>query len=242
MDEQVIEKIYVLYGSEQELLSDLPAEIMEMADKIVSRAQATLDKKLNDSLFLALADHLQGVVLWAKDGIFLKNFLMWDIKRFFAEECQVGQFANDLLSRYLGIDMPLDEAGFITLTIVNPELDNGAAARDLTMLMEEILTIVKYSLGIPLDDDDIYVQRFMTHLKFFCERVLTHHAHRDLEDSEMFDMLKIKYPLTYQTTQKIVAYLEQTRNYQTSDDEQLYLTIHLSRIRRKKWWPSVKKC
>ena len=63
MDEQVIEKIYVLYGSEQELLSDLPAEIMEMADKIVSRAQATLDKKLNDSLFLALADHLQGVVL-----------------------------------------------------------------------------------------------------------------------------------------------------------------------------------
>lgn len=45
----------------------------------------------------------------------------------------------------------------------------------MTMLMEEIMTIVKYSLEkfVP-DEEDIYVQRFvMTHLKFFCERVLT---------------------------------------------------------------------
>ena len=50
----------------------------------------------------------------------------------------------------------------MALTIVNAELENGAAARDLTMLMEEIMTIVKYSLEISLDEEDIYVQRFVT--------------------------------------------------------------------------------
>lgn len=58
----------------------------------------------------------------------------------------------------------------MALTLVNAELENGdGAARDLTMMMEEIMTIVKYSLEISLDEEDIYLERFMTHLKFFCE-------------------------------------------------------------------------
>ena len=158
---------------------------------------------------------------------------MWDIKRFFPDEFEVGKYANQLLGDYLGQDLPLDEAGFMALTIVNAELDSGnVAAQDLTQLMEEIMTIVKYSLEISLDDEDIYVQRFITHLKFFCERVLTDTGHQELDDNDMFDLLKIKYLLAYETTTKITQYLKQTRNYQTSDDEQMYLTIHLSRMKR----------
>ena len=90
------------------------------------------------------------------------------------------------------------------LTIVNAELDSGnVAAQDLTQLMEEIMTIVKYSLEISLDDEDIYVQRFITHLKFFCERVLTDTGHQELDDNDMFDLLKIKYTSAYETTTKI---------------------------------------
>ncbi|GGE28415.1 PRD domain-containing protein [Streptococcus himalayensis] len=235
IDERLIEKRYVLSHSDQvSLLAEIPVELLEVADKVISYARATMTKPLADHAFLAMADHMQGVALRVKDEIYLKNFLMWDIKRFFAEEFKVGSFANELLSRYLGKDLPMDEAGFMALTLVNAELDQGAsAARDLTMLMEEILTIVKYSLEIPLDENDIYVARFMTHLKFFCERILTHHEVRSLGDGQMFEMMKESYPQAYQTTQKIVTYLEQRRNYQTSEDEQLYLTIHLSRIRRK---------
>ena len=103
----------------------------------------------------------------------------------------------------------------------------------MTMLMEEIMTIVKYSLEISLDEEDIYVQRFVTHLKFFCERVLTGSGYRDLEDNEMFLLMKSKYPCAFETAQKIVDHLEKTRNYTTSEDEQLYLIIHLSRMKRK---------
>lgn len=82
----------------------------------------------------------------------------------------------------------------MALTIVNAELEWCGTARDLTMLMlEEIMTIVKYSLEISLDEEDIYVQRFVTHLKFFCERVLTGSGYRDLENNEMFILMKFKY-------------------------------------------------
>lgn len=235
LDLSLVEKCYRLSDPEEgRLLGSMPVEILEMADKTISYARAVLTKDLTDHAFIAMADHMQGVILRVKDGIYLKNFLMWDIQRFFSEEFKAGKFANQLLSKHLGQDLPLDEAGFMALTLVNAALDQGAsAARDLTKFMEEILTIVKYSLEIPLDEDDLYVARFLTHLKFFCERILTREEVRNLEDSQMFELLKSQYPLAYQTTQKIVAYLEQTRNYQTSEDEQLYLTIHLSRIRRK---------
>lgn len=95
------------------------------------------------------------------------------------------------------------------------------------------MTIVKYSLEIPLEQDDIYVQRFITHLKFFCERVLTNTKQEELDDSLMFDLMCQKYPFAYETTKKIALHLEKTRHYSISDDEQLYLTIHLSRIRKK---------
>lgn len=232
--DELIEKKYVLSENRRQLLMELPVEVMEMSDKIISFAREKLQKKLKDSAFLAMADHIHGVLLRLEDDIYLKNFLMWDIKRFFPIEFEVGQYAKQLLSAYVSKELPDDEAAFIALTLVNAELENGdGTARDLTMMMEEIMTIVKYSLEISLDEEDIYLERFMTHLKFFCERVLTNSGNRDLEDNEMFDLLKCKYPLAYETTRKIAEFLKQTRNYQTSEDEQLYLTIHLSRMKRR---------
>lgn len=232
--DELIEKKYVLSENRRQLLMELPVEVMEMSDKIISFAREKLQKKLKDTAFLAMADHIHGVLLRLEDDIYLKNFLMWDIKRFFPIEFEVGQYAKQLLSAYVNKELPDDEAAFIALTLVNAELENGdGTARDLTMMMEEIMTIVKYSLEISLDEEDIYLERFMTHLKFFCERVLTNSGNRDLEDNEMFDLLKCKYPLAYETTRKIAEFLKQTRNYQTSEDEQLYLTIHLSRMKRR---------
>ncbi|MBZ2037449.1 PRD domain-containing protein [Streptococcus sanguinis] len=232
--DELIEKKYVLSENRRQLLMELPAEVMEMSDKIISFAKEKLQKKLKDTAFLAMADHIRGVLLRLEDDIYLKNFLMWDIKRFFPIEFEVGQYAKQLLSAYVSKELPDDEAAFMALTLVNAELENGdGTARDLTMMMEEIMTIVKYSLEISLDEEDIYLERFMTHLKFFCERVLTNSGNRDLEDNEMFDLLKCKYPLAYETTRKIAEFLKQTRNYQTSEDEQLYLTIHLSRMKRR---------
>ena len=150
---------------------------------------------------------MYGVEQRIREGFFMKNFLMWDIKRFFPKEYEVGLYANELLSSYLGQELSDDEAGFMALTLVNSELNHqNSNARDLTQLMEEIMTIVKYSLEIPLEQDDVYVQRFITHLKFFCERVLTNTKQEELDDSLMFDLMCQKYPFAYETTKKIALH------------------------------------
>lgn len=98
-----IEKVYELSGDGQsrvtDLLSGIPDEVLEIADAIATFAKETITGKVNDSLFLTLADHINGVVIRLKDNIVVKNFLLWDIKRFFPEEYAIGQKAIEQISR-----------------------------------------------------------------------------------------------------------------------------------------------
>ena len=66
----LIEKRYVSSEQERELLMDLPAEIMEMADQIITCAHNHLESKLKDSAFLAVADHIYGVTLRLQDDLY----------------------------------------------------------------------------------------------------------------------------------------------------------------------------
>lgn len=238
-----IEKCYALRSDSNsradELLAEIPDEIFQITDKVITLAKDMIPGKINDSLFLSLADHINATQLRAKDGMAIKNFLLWDIKRFFPKELSIGKVAvADMAERF---DLPHlmetdDEAGFIAMHIVNSELGgNNSDASELTKLMEEMLTIVKYSLRVSVNEDDIFFQRFMTHLKFFSERVLLgDNKGLPSQDDSLFEMIIEKFPESYETTSKIVEFLEKTRGYHASKDEQTYITIHLARIVHKK--------
>lgn len=234
-----IEKFYTLKGDESsrvdELLAGIPDDIFLIIDKVITLAKEKIPGKINDSLFLSLADHINATQLRAQEGFVIKNFLLWDIKRFFPTEFSIGKKAvADISDKF---DLPHlletdDEAGFIAMHIVNSELGRGeSSASELTKLMEEMLTIVKYSLKVAINEEDIFFQRFVTHLKFFSERVLLDdNKSLSKSDDRLFEMIIERFPESYETTSKIVNFLDKTRGYQVSKDEQTYITIHLARI------------
>ena len=234
-----IEKFYTLKGDESsrvdELLAGIPDDIFLITDKVITLAKEKIPGKINDSLFLSLADHINDTQLRAQEGFVIKNFLLWDIKRFFPTEFSIGKKAvADISDKF---DLPHlletdDEAGFIAMHIVNSELGRGeSSASELTKLMEEMLTIVKYSLKVAINEEDIFFQRFVTHLKFFSERVLLDdNKSLSKSDDRLFEMIIERFPESYETTSKIVNFLDKTRGYQVSKDEQTYITIHLARI------------
>ncbi|MBR2542378.1 MAG: PRD domain-containing protein, partial [Lactococcus sp.] len=85
-----IEKFYTLKGDESsrvdELLAGIPDDIFLITDKVITLAKEKIPGKINDSLFLSLADHINATQLRAQEGFVIKNFLLWDIKRFFPTE------------------------------------------------------------------------------------------------------------------------------------------------------------
>ena len=163
-------------------------------------------------------------------GINLENALLWEIKRFYPQEYELGKYAIAQIKERLKVELPEDEAGFIALHFVNAEY--GTNIRDALRFpnqMKEILEIVTRELGIKLDEGTLHYERFITHMKFLLQRVYRKELLPD-EESDLADMISQKYPKEFACSKKVAAYIEKTAECRLSGEEVMYLAIHIRRI------------
>lgn len=240
ISDQTIDKVYRLENRTiasqfQELLADLPLEYLELSNQVIEYAREELSSPINDSIYISLPDHLHSAIERAKKGIVVKNVLLWDIKRFFPDEFKIGKRTIEKISERYGIELPEDEAGFIALHLVNAQTENNDQSNlyELTKTMQDIINIVKYYFKTTFDEESVYFYRFTTHLRFFVSRMQNHSTHAEETDDELLEMVKIKYRNVYQCVQKIKSFLVTNYRYDMSNDEILYLTIHIARLVQK---------
>ncbi|MGL5314273.1 MAG: BglG family transcription antiterminator LicT [Peptostreptococcaceae bacterium] len=214
----------------QELISDIPLEYMKLSDGIISYTKDKLGKKLNDSIYISLTDHMHTAIVRASEGVSVKNALLWDIKRFYKDEFNIGLKALDYIEEKFEVRLPEDEAGFIALHIVNAQMDQDIKIiYEITQIMQEISNVVKYYYGITFDEDSVYYYRFITHLKYFAERLVSNKPHESEED-DLLDVIKVKYSNAYSCIEKVGEFIYKKYNYELTNEEKLYLTIHVERV------------
>ncbi|WP_099223892.1 BglG family transcription antiterminator LicT [Listeria costaricensis] len=236
VDESCIEKTFVMETNElseklSELISEIPMEHLKVADDIVSYAKEALNADLSDNIYLTLTDHINFAISRYKQGINLKNALLWEIKKFYQPEFQVGLKALGIIQERLGFILDEDEAGFIALHIVNARQDGQQMTNTLAMtqIVQDILSIVTYHFGMMLDETSLNYTRFVTHLQYFAQRMLRNEVIESGDDF-LYEQVQKKYPEAFRCTEKINAYLVNTHQTKLTRDEQVYLTIHIYRV------------
>ena len=232
---ELIDKVYTLSDEVsskfQELAAEIPVEHMKISDDIIKYVKLKLGKKLNDSIYLSLCDHISTAILRHEEGVDVKNVLLWDIKKFYKDEFEIGKHGLEMIKEKLNVQLNEDEAGFIALHIVNAEMDEKLETiYEVTKVMQEILNIVKYFFHIDFDEDSVYFYRFITHLKFFAHRLITKSSYQDEQSDDLLDLIKIKYKNAYACCLKIKQFLKTNYAYDLSQEETLYLTIHIARV------------
>ncbi|WP_055070345.1 BglG family transcription antiterminator LicT [Clostridium massiliamazoniense] len=231
---EIVDKIFKLSDPNmsdnfKELIADIPLEYMKLSDKIILKSKEKLGKKLNDSIYITLTDHMYTAIERAKEGIKVKNALLWDIKRFYKEEFAIGLEALDYIEEKFKVRLPDDEAGFIALHIVNAQMDQDIKIiYEITQIMQEITNVIKYYYGVTFDEESVYYYRFITHLKYFAERLLKNTSYDNNED-DLLNVIKVKYKNAYNCIEKIDEFINKKYNYKLTDEEKLYLTIHVER-------------
>lgn len=239
LNKDKIEKIFVLDDKNmtkqfQELLSEVPIEYMTITDKIVKYTEEKFKKKLNDIIYISITDHIYSSVERYLKGIELKNGLLWDIKRLYKDEFEIGKYALQVIKDEIKVELPEDEAAFIATHIVNAQLNEGIpSVMNMTKLIQEILNIVKYHFRIDLDEESLDYYRFITHLKFFAQRLFNEKTHENNKDSELFNIVKEKYSSSYECIKKVSKFIEDKYSYELTNEEQLYLIIHIERLVEK---------
>lgn len=235
LDEGAEIKVYTLSNSEvsrkfQQIVADIPSEYMEISEKIIDYAKRTLDKDIDDSIYVTLTDHIYSACERYRKGIKLKSDLYWDIKRLYKQEFKVGELAVDKMRQVFELDFLNDEAAFITMHFVNAGLgDELSDVPSITLIINDIMNIVKYHFKISYDEDSIAYSRFITHLKYFSYRFLNGVTATET-DSDLLEIIQEKYPEANTCVEKIEAMLEKHYDHQLTKDEKMYLIIHTERI------------
>ena len=214
----------------KELLANMPLERVRISDEIISHAKDHLKLKLNQSIYVTLTDHINFAIERVSQGIEPQNALLWEIKRFYPQEFQLGIYALALIQDRLDILLPEDEAGFIALHFVNAEY--GTDIRDAVKFpdqMQAIVDIVERDLGMLLDESSLHYERFMTHIKFLIQRIYRKEL-LSSEDRELSLLMQRKYPREYQCSLKVAEYIMQATGSRLSEEEIMYLSVHIRRV------------
>lgn len=236
VEAEKIEKTFFMETEElveglAKILSEMPLEYLKVTYEILELIEESLQLNLNDTIYLTLTDHISFAISRYKSGIQMKNPLLWEIRKFYPDEYEVGVKSLDVIERRLGIRLDEDEAGFIALHIVGLRLDGQEVKLtvDMTRIVQDILSIVSYHYGVTLDENSLSYTRFITHIQYLAQRVLRKEV-AGSNDEFFFDQVAHKYPEAYMCTQKIQIYLQNTYNANLTKDELVYLIIHIYRV------------
>ncbi|MGN0292878.1 MAG: BglG family transcription antiterminator LicT [Lachnospiraceae bacterium] len=214
-----------------ELLERIPMEHISIGMQIVEHVRKHIQKPLNENLVLMLSDHISFAIERQKKGMALQNTLLWEIRKFYPDEFQLGMDAVDMIERETGVRLADDEAGFMALHILNAQYGTSSkTSQQMIMMIQDIINIVRYTYSIELDDSSLDYIRFVTHLKFFLQRIFTNSCYE--KETGLYRMVSAMYPKAAACSRKIQDYIKKKINYTLVEEELGYLTIHIEKLTR----------
>lgn len=239
IDSSNIEKIFSIpeekTGNFAEMVEKIPYEHIRIADEAIDYASKRLHRELNRNIYITMTDHLSYSIERQKNGIVINNALLWEIKKFYPAEYEIGCDILDMVKEQLGIELSEDEAGFLALHIVNAEMEGDgqmSVTGRMPGIIRDILNIVRYSFPGKVDEGSLNYERFLTHLKFFVQRAMRNESYDD-KGLEVYDMLREKYKEAYSCAEKVSVYMREKHNYDVPEPEKYYLVAHIARITSK---------
>lgn len=240
IDSEKVEKTFILKHNETSekfklLLEDIPVDYVSISYDIIEYAKNILNIQFNDFIYVTLTDHLNFAIKRHKENISYVNALRWEIKKFYPKEYEVGLKALEFINDELGIKFSEDEAANIALHFVNARINTKSEIGETIQFVkvtQDILNIIKYAFGIELDESSLSYERFMTHLKFFFQRIKKN-IQIDDDNDFIYQEIRKKYTKAYECAEKIENYFFKTYKRKLSKEEKTYLAIHIQRITQK---------
>jgi beta-glucoside operon transcriptional antiterminator len=155
---------------------------------------------------------------------------MPELRVLFPQEFAAATQMTASISSYLEIELPDEEAVFLTMHVLNATRDepNGTAAL-LFRRVQHVVSTVESGLGIELDTTSIDYARFILHVQFLLQRLVARTMLRG-NDTSFFEFAKHSYPRSFVIAQDVKAYVLAATGSELTDEELLYVIVHVERL------------
>lgn len=235
IDPSRVEKTFVLAtGSEGDqalqLLSAVPYTVVEAVMSAVDEAERMLGRDLGKRLPLAVIDHIQYVLERLDRGIRIPATSMPELRVLHPQEFAASKHMAKVISSALDRELPPEEAVFLTMHVLNSTRDepDGTSAL-LFRRVQHVVVTVEAGLGVDLDVDSHDYARFVLHIQFLLQRLVSRSMLRST-DSSFFDFTKRTYPRSFAIAEQVKGYVREATGVELTDEELLYVTVHIERL------------
>lgn len=214
------------------LFEEVPFDVVEVAQQIIDYATVTLKQKYNVNLLVSLSDHINFSINEFRKGNILPKLVNEEVKRFYKDEYQVGKYAIKLINEKFNVSLQKDEATSIAfhLIVASAEKTN-VETREMMESVRKIVEITEKHLGTTLNEESLSYSRYIIHLKFFLSRIISKQTSSgESEFTSIFGQLITKYKDVEECVCDIKNYLVNKYQYSCTDEDCIYLMIHIVRL------------
>ena len=215
-----------------ELMDDIPVDILKITQEIIVEAEKLLNSSFNKNLYLILADHFNFAIERMRKEIKITNRVFWEIKNYYPNEFKVGMVAIYMVEERLGIQLPEEEAANIAFHFANAMASDGNSYDTIkyAKVIGEIINIFVFSLNRTLDKKSMHYMRFITHIKFFVERLFSD-SMLSSGDDLLFNQMKRSNPKEMLIALKVRDFLEKKYGKKLTNEEIAFFVVHIARVK-----------
>ena len=214
----------------KELFARVPHEQLEVCTELIQYACDTLKRKLNDSIYYTLSDHICFAIQRVQEGLCYSNALSTEVRLFYPQEYAIGCHALTEIERRLGVHLPEDEAASIALHLVNAEYETSLGITlEVTHALADMVEILERHPKFHEVRTSIYYDELMIHLKLLALSLFSHR--RDArQESDFVHTIATAFPDAFAFAKTLTSCLEKASNEKITPEQQAYLTVNLHRV------------
>jgi beta-glucoside operon transcriptional antiterminator len=213
------------------MIKDLPEDVIAISTMIVDHARSEIDTVISSNLVFALADHISFSIKRFQKGMSFKLPIAYDVEHLYEKEYDIGLYGLELIRKKLKTYVPKEEAAYIALHIIDAE-ERGKNNNQFEVndeVIEDVIKIIEKDQHLMINRDSVNFSRFTTHMQYLLKRCNTKHLIQS-ENRRLYELMKDEFPVSWKCAIDISEYLEKRIHLKLTDEEQLYLILHINRL------------
>lgn len=216
------------------LLDDIPLDVIDFTAQLVAQIRSQLPYETNANLIMTLADHLAFAMTRAKRGIYTPMPSIYEMEQNYPVEVEIGRQIVSAMEQEFHIKLPKGEVQGVAMHFINASLGSPSsgqltAEEEYETILERMTQIVEYALQITIRRDTFNYARFATHVQYLLKRVQTD-SPIDSDNLQMYASIRDEYKDVSACVDQIHEYLQRNWSIDLSEEEKLYLIMHINRV------------
>jgi len=238
VDQSKVEKTFILDSERDrshalEVFATTPYAVIEAVTAGIEEAERSLGRDLGRAVAIAIMDHIRFVLERLESGLRIPTAAMPELGVLYPDEFRAAEAMTVSIGQKLGVELPPEESVFLATHLLNATReDSSGSAAVLFRRVQHVVATVETFYGITLDKNGSDYARFVLHVKFLLQRLVSESMLSNA-DSSFYEFAVQRYPRAFECAELVSSYVRASTSSQLTTEEVLFLIVHIERLTQR---------